>query len=109
MLTYLAEELDCPIPADFLHRLSAAACKVPSIDRELALFGARLSPRCGFRQLIRDTGNWRGRLYVIKWMLLPSATYTVWENQLPHLWLLPVHYLYRPLRYVSARIRNSHA
>jgi hypothetical protein len=105
MLTYLAEELDCPFPADFLHRLSAVACKVPSIDRELALFGARQSPRCGFRRLIRDTGNWRGRLYVIKWMLLPSASYTVWENQLPHLWLLPVQYLYRPLRYVSARIR----
>jgi hypothetical protein len=105
MLTYLAEELNAPIPASFLHGVSATACKVPSIDCELALFAARQSPRCGFKQLIRDTRNWRGRLYVIKWMLLPSATYTLWVSQLRHLWLLPVQYLYRPLRYVSARIR----
>jgi hypothetical protein len=105
MLTYLAEELNAPIPGSFLHHLSAAACQVPSIDCELALFAARQSPRCGFRQLIRDTRNWRGRLYVIKWMLLPSASYTLWVSQLRHLWLLPLQYLYRPLRYVSARIR----
>ena len=107
ILNYLSEELDSPIPSSSLYRLTLEAAAAPSLSCELALFRARESARGGFKNLIRAARSWRGRLLILKWMLLPSAAYMVWVSKLRHVWLLPIQYLYRPIRYVSIRLRLS--
>jgi hypothetical protein len=107
ILSYLAAELNCPIPDEVRNLFSDEAAEAPPIACELALLSARQSPEGGFKNLIRNTRNWRGRVLVLKWMLLPTRAYLAWVSQLRHLWLLPVYYVYRPLRYISSRVRLS--
>ena len=103
-LGYLTKDLNTPVPSSFLDRLFTTASKTTAIGRELALFGARSALRGGFKNLIRKTRGWRGRAFVITWMLFPSPSYVLWVQQVRHSWLLPFHYIYRPIRYVSRRI-----
>jgi hypothetical protein len=102
MCDYLSKDLNAPIPRSFLDRLSFAASRNKSIEGELALFGARSSPRGGFRNLIRKTRNWSGRALIIKWMVFPSPAYVRWISQTRGLWLF-LQYFYRPINYVSRR------
>jgi hypothetical protein len=104
MLGYLSNDLNAPVPRSFLDRLSFAASKNKSIERELALFAARSSVRGGFRNLIRKARNWHARALIIQWMLFPSPTYVYWVSQTRRFWLLPLQYFYRPIKYVSRRI-----
>ena len=106
-LGYLSEDLNAPVPSSFLGTLSTAAAKSTAIGRELALFGARSDPRGGFRTLLRRAKGWRGRAFVIQWMLFPSPSYMLWVQQIQRLWLLPFHYVSRPLRYIARRIGES--
>lgn len=106
-LRYLVEELNAAVPATFLNRLFAAASKTSATEREFALFGARSAPDGGFKNLIGKATGWRGRAFVIQWMLLPSPSYLRWVEQIQRLWLLPFHYVSRPLRYIARRFRVS--
>ena len=106
-LNYLAESLDAAIPSTFLHRLFEAASSSNSRQREFALSKARSSPNGSFRNLLAKAIGWRGRAFVIQWMLFPSPSYLIWEQRINCLPLLPFHYLYRPLRYIVRRIRVS--
>ncbi len=106
MLGYLAKTLDAPIPADILRSLSAAASRSRPIERQLALRGTRSDGRSGLQELFGKTTNWRERVLVIQWLLFPSPRYLGWVDQV-HPWLLPFHYVYRPLRYVRSRLRSS--
>jgi hypothetical protein len=103
MFDFLSKDLNAPVPRSFLDRVSFAASRNKSIEGELALLGARSSPRGGFRNLIRKTRNWSGRALIIKWMVFPSPTYVRWVSQTRGLWLLPLQYFYRPISYVSRR------
>jgi len=104
-LGYLAESLNAAIPSTFLSRLFDAAARTNASQREFALFGARFAPGGGFRNLVGKATGWRGRAFVIQWMLFPSPTYLLWVQQIQRLWLLPFHYVSRPLRYIARRIR----
>jgi hypothetical protein len=104
-LGYMSKDLSAPVPSIFLGSLFIAAAKSKAIGRELALFGARSDPRGGFKNLLRRTKDWRGRAYIIKWMLFPSPAYALWIERVRISWLLPFHYLRRPIRYASRRIR----
>jgi len=106
-LNYLAESLDAAIPSTFLHRLFEAASRSNARQREFALSKARSSPNGSFRNLLAKAIGWRGRAFVIQWMLFPSPSYLIWEQRINCLPLLPFHYLYRPLRYIVRRIRVS--
>ena len=105
MLGYLAKSLDAPIPSDILRSLSAAASRSRPIERQLALRGTRSGGRGGLQELFRKTTNWRERVFVIQWLLFPSPRYLAWVDQI-HPWLLPFHYVYRPLRYAGNRLRS---
>jgi hypothetical protein len=106
MLGYLAGSLDAPIPSSFLGPLSAAASYSQPIERQLALRGTRSDGQRSLQELFRKTTNWRERLFVIQWLLFPSPGYLSWVDQI-HPWLLPFHYVYRPLRYAGSRLRSS--
>jgi hypothetical protein len=103
-LGYLAEHLAAPIPSSFLDRLFAAASKSNAIERELALFGARSAPQGSLMNLFRQTRDWRERALLMQWLLLPSPSYLFSVEKVRRSWLLPFHYLYRPLRYTWYRL-----
>ena len=103
-LGYLAEDLSAPIPSSFLDRLFAAASKSNAIERELALFGARSAPQGSLMNLFRKTRDWRERALLMQWLLLPSPSYLFSVEKVRRSWLLPFHYLYRPLRYTWYRL-----
>ena len=106
-LTYLAEELSAPIPSSFLDRLFAAASKSSATERELALFGARSAPRGSLMNLFRKMRDWRGRAFMLQWLLFPSPTYLLLVENVHRSWLLPLYYIYRPLRYARYRVYSE--
>ena len=103
-LGYLAEHLVAPIPSSVLDRLFAAASKSNAIERELVLFGARSAPQGSLMNLFRKTSDWRGRAFLIQWLLFPSPNYLFLVEKVRRFWLLPFHYVYRPLRYAAYRL-----
>jgi Uncharacterised nucleotidyltransferase len=99
MLRYLAEDLNAPIARTFLNRLSAAASKSDAIERQLALRGTRAAGQGSLRELFRRTTNWRERVFLIQWLFFPSPRYLSWVDEIRDSWLLPFHYVYRPIRH----------
>jgi hypothetical protein len=106
MFEYLAESLEAPIPKSVLRSLSTAASHSRPIERQLALRGTRSDGRSSLRELFGRATNWRERVFIIQWLLFPSPGYLAWVDQV-HSWLLPFHYLYRPLRYAAGRLQSS--
>lgn len=106
-LDYLSKDLNAPIPLKFLESLFAAAAKSKTIGRELALFGARSDPRCGFKTLLERAKGWRGRVLVMQWMIFPSPSYLIWLQRLQCSWLVPFQYISRPLKYIARYIGVS--
>jgi hypothetical protein len=98
MLRYMAESLGATIPSNFLGRLSAAASNSEPIDRQLALRGTRSTPQGNLKELFKRAADWRERAFLIQWLLFPSPRYLSWVDQI-HPWLLPLHYVVRPLRH----------
>jgi Uncharacterised nucleotidyltransferase len=101
MLGYLAEDLNAPIPSTFLSRLSAAASKSDAVERQLALRGTRAAGQGSLRELFRKTTNWRERVLLFQWLLFPSPQYLSWVDEIRDAWLLPFHYVYRPIRHLG--------
>ncbi len=102
-LSYMAENLDTPVPATVLERLYAAARR-DTIGRETALFELRMARRVGFRNLIRRSKSWRARALIMKWIFFPSPSYLLWVQQVRNTWLVPFYYIYRPVRYTARQI-----
>ena len=111
MLGYLAEDLNASIPSTFLSRLSAAASKCDTIERQLALRGTRAAGQASLKELFRRTTNWRERVLLIQWLLFPSSGYLRWVDEVRDSRLLPFHYVYRPIRhfarYVWSKLRGT--
>jgi hypothetical protein len=108
-LAYLAEELSAPVPSSFLDRLLAAASKSSATERELALFGARSAPQGSLMNLFRKMRDWRGRAFMIQWLLFPSPSYLFMVEKARPSWPLPFHYIYRLLRYARYLIYSKFA
>ena len=101
---YLAKELMAPVPSSVLERLYTSASQTDTVGREAALHAARVSARGGFRNILKRARGWHAKGFVLKWIFFPSPEYLRWVRQVHHSWLLPFHYLYRPLRYIARRI-----
>lgn len=106
-LRYLAEELQAPIPSAFLDRLYMAASRASTIEREIALWGARAGTRGRFKTLLHLSDDWRSRCFVLKWIFLPSPAYLYSMQQFRPSWRLPFYYFSRPLGYITRRMRMS--
>jgi len=104
LLTYLAYNLDAPIPLSALDALVVRAAAAKPIDGELALFGARSTGRGAFRTLLKREGNIAGQLRILKWMLLPSKAYMRWVTQKSDSLLVTAQYFVRPMRYFLRHI-----
>ena len=98
--SYLHESLNAPIPASFMADLQAAALKAPPIELEAALFAVQTDTRGGLKKIIQHCDDWQKRAVVFKWALIPSFDYMRCVYEAPAVFLLPLTYLYRPLRYL---------
>jgi hypothetical protein len=104
-LDYLAGALSAPVPAGVLDRLCAAVSDAKSIEHETALHV--IQTRGGLMGLIQNSGGWRTRALILKWALFPSPSYLRWVHDIPSSWVLPLYYIYRPLRYVANRLLST--
>jgi hypothetical protein len=107
MLGYLSESLGAPIPVSFLDSLHAAASRAGHKDNEAVLWGIVANGRVRSEFIIRSAAGWRERMSVIRWLLLPSPGYLRWGEHVRPTWLLPIYYLYRPLKFAMRRLRNG--
>jgi hypothetical protein len=106
MFQYLAASMNAPIPLVFLGRLCAAAANSQPIERQLALRGTRSAGQGSLKDLFQRATNWRERVFLVQWLLFPSPRYLSWVDQIHRPWVLPFHYVYRPLRYFVYRLRS---
>lgn len=97
-LRYLAENLQAPIPAAFLGRLSDAARRADALDREVAVRGALAAAPGGVLGFLHGVTSWCERLVLVRWLLFPSPAYLYRVERVDRSWLLPFYYVYRPMR-----------
>jgi len=97
---YLAESLGAPIPASFMAGLQTAALNTRLVEGEAALFAVQTSVRGGLKKILLSCDDRPTRKFVVKWALFPSREYMrcVYGCATPV--LLPLCYLYRPLKYL---------
>jgi hypothetical protein len=105
MLRYLCEDLGAAVPASALHRLSTATLESGAMERQLALRGVR-SGHASVSDFLKRTTKWRERAFLIQWLLFPTPRYLSWVDEIPCGWLLPFHYVYRPVHYAACRMRT---
>jgi hypothetical protein len=99
-LGYLTESLHARIPLTVLARLGDAARVAGALEREVAMRGALAAAPGGFIGFLRNITDWRQRLRFVCWTLFPSPSYLSSVEHMGCHWLLPFHYIYRPLRSV---------
>jgi hypothetical protein len=104
MLSYLARELNAPVPSAVLERIEAAAAHTDSLGREIALVGAHKTANGKLRNLIGKANRWEERIIALKWILFPSARYLRMMQDVRYPRLMPLYYLLRPLRYIARRL-----
>lgn len=80
LLSYLRTELELEIPDFVAERVRNAAMEAPPLERDLALYGARLGSRMGVSALFATTPALFDRARLAKWLALPSAEYLRWVN-----------------------------
>lgn len=97
---YLSESLDAPVPASFLAGLRAAALEIEPVEGEAALFAVQASARGGLKKILLGCDDRPTQKLVIKWALFPSREYMRCVYGAPAAVLLPLFYLYRPLKYL---------
>ncbi len=105
LAAYLAD-LGARIPPPALAALQARAAAAHRAAYEVALGGAHAGPRGDLASLWRSAASWRGRARVARWVVAPSSTYLRSAFPVQTAWLLPVCYLYRPVRFVAGTFRR---
>ena len=109
MLSYLAEELDARIPSPVLRQLASDASRTALPGNESAVHAARLGGSVSYGDLYRRSEGLWARAVVLKSMLLPSPKYLGWRHRACRAWLLPLCYVWRPLRYIARRAGRAAA
>lgn len=107
-LRYLSAQLGATIPESVLERLQEDARRVPAIERDVALRGARVGACENLGVMLRRVpGSWRIRTQVVAWLLWPSREYVrdVVGVRGPTAALL--HYVRRPLDYARRYLRRT--
>jgi hypothetical protein len=80
--------------------LRAAALEIEPVEGEAALFAVQASARGGLKKILLGCDDRPTQKLVIKWALFPSREYMRCVYGAPAAVLLPLFYLYRPLKYL---------
>jgi hypothetical protein len=108
MLRYLSDTLGARVPGAFLARLAEAFDRAPAVERDVALFAARIGARQPLLAILRRMpGGWRMRARVLLWLLFPSREYLRGAALGRPSSAGPVRYLSRPIGYAAHALRFS--
>ena len=102
LLTYLAA-LGVAVPPEVVADVRARAAAANPTDEDVALGGALAAVSGKVGDLWR-AAPWPGRLRVGRWAVAPSPAYMRGEFRPPSDWLLSLCYVYRPVRFLRARL-----
>ena len=105
-LRYLAKALDSPVPDEVSAGLAGAVQRNPEAGLEGVLSGALTGLRAAVGALAETNGG--ARLRIARFLVAPSPACMVRTWRIRHRALLPLYYLYRPLRYLAIRIRDRY-
>ena len=75
LLDHMAREFRAPVPQCALEHLRTSARAADRRERELALGAATAGGRIGIRRLIDAARTSRSRTFILRWLILPSASY----------------------------------
>ncbi len=100
MLTYLRNKMGAEVPQAVLDQLRNQPDANTVASAESLLQGVRLGSKKTFR-LFAIAHNWYDPLLLLKWIVAPHPMSTIWRNRIRRKWLVPLYYLYRPLRYLA--------
>ena len=106
MLEYLAR-LDAPVPPASLAALVQRARAAGRVEEDAAVAGTYRGSGGDWGRLWRAQRSWRGRLGLARWALVPSAGYVRTALAPRRDWLLPLCYLYRPVRYLAGALGGT--
>lgn len=101
---YLADELDAPIPSKVQARLESLAMHTLLSKREAALFGLVAGRPLRLREITQNICGIREALIFTKWIFFPSPQHMLWKYCFGRIWMLPLAYLFRPLRAIVYRL-----
>jgi hypothetical protein len=102
-LRYLSD-LGARLPRAVLMDLTQTADRVPRADVDCAIAGVVRATSGDLGRLWRAQPSWQGRLALARWAVAPSAGYVRRAFTPAADWLLPLCYLYRPARFVTAAL-----
>ena len=105
MLRYLEEELEAAIPRETLRSLGEGARGSGTLQRDVALYGARQTRKKSPELTDLRRPGWTERLTLMWWQVFPSREYIRWAYGNPRSTLLPFIYLTRPVTYLTERLK----
>ena len=105
-LSYLAHELEAPIPPDRLEQLRGQAMRTGRVTREVALFGAWAGPSAKLPRALRASSRWRDKALIAGWRLVPSPASVAAAGRIRSQSGWPLWYLGRPFRLLARRLRS---
>jgi hypothetical protein len=94
-LSYLAQELDAPVPAAVLENLRSAAANTKRIGRQLALLGTKAETLDHVEKLAHITGGLRGHLVLAREGLSQWLTNQRWINEIRFSWQRILRFIHR--------------
>jgi hypothetical protein len=74
MVTYLADEIEVPVPASVVHRLWADAAETDETGREAARLGAEAPERLRIQDVLVAPRNWPSAMARVRRRLFPPAS-----------------------------------
>ena len=104
LLRYVARDLEAPIPGRTLSRLAGRAGAEERLSAELALFGAAARPGPKIVPMLKRSGSWRERAFLVRWRFLPSPDALVSAGLIDVRKGAPLFYAARGLRLLARRV-----
>jgi Uncharacterised nucleotidyltransferase len=95
MLKYLRKEFNLNVPVSLFTNLSSAVNESKNLEREAALFNATNGMRSGFLRLIRGTKNWKEKLFIMRFGILPSRASLEWNEPASSVFKININHLKR--------------
>ncbi len=99
MIRYLKQEFNVDIPYSLFTKLEKAAGAAKPSEKEAALFNATNGMRSGFLRLIRSAKNWKEKLFIIRFGILPSKALLEWNETANSAYKINLNHLKRILSF----------
>lgn len=104
-LTYLADALHAPVPAETLAALGRGARRTGGAGRDTCLYATRCAARIPVARLLAACRSWRSLVLLLKWVVCPAAPALRYQEPAARDLPLPAAHMARLLRVALSRGR----